>query len=66
MAGHEEGPQPVARPSYWGANRSTGHDVDDIQTDLPRVKRIADRFHLEMPVLGTYMGVGDHQTVARG
>ncbi len=57
-------PEPITQPSYWGANRSTV-DVEHIEEDLPRAKQIADRYGLEMPVLGTYMPCSDHMTVER-
>ncbi len=57
-------PEPIAEVSYWGANRSTV-DVDNIDTDLPRAKRIADQYGLAMPVLGTYLRASEYETVAR-
>jgi len=47
-------PEPIAQPSYWQANRSTV-DIEDVEADLARAKAIADRYGLNMPILGTYM-----------
>ena len=47
-------PEPITEPSYWGANRSTV-DIADVEADLARAKKIADRRGLKMPILGTYM-----------
>lgn len=57
-------PEPITQVSYWGANRSTV-DVEQVETELPRAKAIADRHGLEMPILGTYMGCAEPQVVER-
>jgi len=55
-------PEPIKEVSYWGANRSTV-DIDDIDADLARAKRIADSHGLAMPALGTYMSAGELDVV---
>ena len=50
----QKSPEPIEKFNYWSANRSTV-DVDDIESDLARAKRICDHHGLAMPFLGTYM-----------
>ena len=60
----KKAPEPITKVSYWGANKSTV-DVDNIDTDLARAKKIADANGLAMPILGTYMRAADSEVVER-
>jgi sugar phosphate isomerase/epimerase len=57
-------PEPITEISYWRGNRSTV-DVDNIEADLPRAKRIADQHGLAMPILGTYLRCHEFDMIAR-
>jgi sugar phosphate isomerase/epimerase len=54
----KKAPEPITEISYWRGNRSTV-DVDNVGVDLKRAKEIADRYHLEMPILGTYVSASE-------
>jgi len=57
-------PEPIEKINYWSGNRSTV-DVDDIEADLKRAKRITDSHGLAIPFLGTYMSCREHDLVGR-
>jgi len=57
-------PEPITEISYWGGNRATVN-VDDLDSDLARAKRIADCHGLAMPILGTYMKCHELDLVER-
>lgn len=60
----KKSPEPVKEVGYWSGNRSTV-DIDDVERDLPRAKKIADAHGLAMPALGTYMKAGERDAVER-
>jgi sugar phosphate isomerase/epimerase len=60
----KKAPEPITEISYWRGNRSTV-DVDNIETDLPRARKIADQHGLAMPILGTYLRCSEHEMIGR-
>jgi sugar phosphate isomerase/epimerase len=49
-------------PSFWGNNLCT---LNPTEEDAQRAKKLAESYGLEAPVLGTYISLGDVQTIEK-